>query len=66
MFVGGVRLGLGGVFLSCVCVGVGGVVSVDDRCVCVCDLLICLPFTLAARRMRSERAFFLIDIMTDL
>jgi len=30
----------GGLFLSCVCVGVGGVVLC--RCVCVCDLLIVL------------------------
>ena len=38
MFVGGVCLGFGVLFLSCVCVGVGGVVLC--RCVCVCDLLI--------------------------
>jgi len=40
VFVGGVHLGFGVLFLSCVCVCVGGVVLC--RCVCVCDLLIFL------------------------
>ena len=42
MFAGGVRLGgFGVLFLSCVCVCVGGVAL--WRCVCVCDLLIFSP-----------------------
>ena len=44
MFVGGVFVwGFGVLFLSCVCVGAGGVVLC--RCVRVCDLLIFPPPT---------------------
>ena len=45
MFVGGVRLGVWGVFLSCACVSVSGVLfSVGVR---VCDLFIFIPEVLS-------------------
>jgi len=58
VFVGGVRLGFGVLFLSCVCVSVSGVLFSVGLCVCDRFLLLhrpCTLFYVGARRHAKQR-----------